>query len=422
MDDLDDNLRVLTEHFKTDDPLPRFELDDRARRVRRRRRASLTGIVALVTVIAVVAAAAAASIGDHKKTQELQVTASTTIPKSTSGVASKALPSEYLFNEISPTKDGLVLTGEVGASTSTCASAAVDSTTLAVGYVRPHDCNVQLAAGNVEVVSKWLSTDNIEVSVVPIDRATGQNADGHVVMTYSHSSDTDAVAVAEGQWLWLYDVATANGPELLQISAATGAVVGTVAMPQVFRPIMAANDDGVWLGPSVTGGGPAGLYQVRSGAKTATVVVSEPDSVCWLVASGHDLWAGIGRTCLQQMIERFHGSDPRPVFEVPERGYDPLSVVGNAADGLWTMQWAPAVGTAINPAPRRQNIVRIDPITGAETVTATLSPLAVPISATGGLDSGQGALFAGSLYLLEPPFRRGDYFGYSRLVRVKLTR
>jgi hypothetical protein len=125
--------------------------------------------------------------------------------------------------------------------------------------------------------------------------------------------------------------------------------------------------------------------------------------------------------CTKETIWRFDGSDFRPVFEVPDQGYDPDTVIGDESDGLWTMlwQWPP---TALPPtSPRPQEIVHINPDTGAERVVATLPPLTIPIGqGEYGLLPGQAAVLGESMYLLEPPFRMNGYLGYSTLVRVPL--
>ncbi len=255
-------------------------------------------------------------------------------------------------------------------------------------------------------------------------------------MVYNHSSTSNDDTALGGGWLWIYDVDTTKGPELLQVSASSGNVVNTVTMPPIYRPIMVANDDGLWLGPSITGGGPAALYYVASRSKTANIVVPgmipnaatkrgpTTQSVCWLLASGHTLWSGIGPTCDQQTIRRYNNADQKPVFAVPDHGYDPNDVVGDETHGLWTMQWDPPLGTAIpNATPRPQVIVRIDPDTGAETVAATVPAIVVPQDGDSslGLLDGQAAYFDGSLYLLEPPFP-GGYSGYASLRRVPLPK
>jgi hypothetical protein len=86
----------------------------------------------------------------------------------------------------------------------------------------------------------------------------------------------------------------------------------------------------------------------------------------------------------------------------------PLSVIGDEADGLWTFQWSPT----------GQQIVSIDPDTGAESVAATVPSVPQPEFTDQGLAPGQGVYFDGALYLLEPPFRLDGYIGYSSIVRV----
>ena len=271
MDDLDDNLRTLAEQFKTDDPLPRLSwtneraafvvagaIGDRHRRTRHGHRSHRRR----------------GRPSPRLETGRRHNNCKSHHPRRSrsrlSGVASTALPSQYLFNEIGTTKDGLVLTGEVGVSTTNCGPPPSVRGRLRSGISGPATGMCSSPPGTWTLSASGFPRDNITVSVVPINRETGQPSAGHVVMTYAHSSDVDAVAVVGGEWLWIYDVATTNGPELLQISAVpTGAVVGTVVTPQLFRPIMAANDDGVWLGPAVNGGGPSGLYQVRAGSETA---------------------------------------------------------------------------------------------------------------------------------------------------------
>ena len=245
-------------------------------------------------------------------------------------------------------------------------------------------------------------------------------------MTYRSASDTRPVSVAAGSWLWIYDVDSTNGPELLQVSAASGVVVNTVHMPAIYRPVMAANDDGLWLGPSLNSTVPsvAAIYHVGPGSAQATVVLGADDSVCWLVASGHDLWAGTGPTCLQQTIRRFRGNDSRVVFAVADHGVEPNTVIGNETDGLWTMQWVPPPSAAIQTSSQLpQEIVRIDPDTGNERVVAHVreTPFSNESDESAGLVAGQAAYFRGSLYLLEPPFQQDGYLGYSTLLRVGMS-
>ena len=85
-------------------------------------------------------------------------------------------------------------------------------------------------------------------------------------------------------------------------------------------------------------------------------------------------------------------------------------MIGNEADGLWTMAYT---------LTSQEKIIFLDPDTGSESVVATLPAVPIPSYETdGGLAPGQGVYFDGSLYLLEPPFHVRGYIGYTSIVRV----
>jgi hypothetical protein len=439
VDDLDDRLVALAGQLGSHDPVSRSELEHRVRRVRRRRRAWLGGIASLAAVVMVVSIVA---IRGRNQPRQVRVVSPTTVTTSPTARSSVSLPSRYLFNQISVTNGALSLTGEFAdttASTPPCASTFVDPKTLQLRQVREASCNDPTNYGQtIGIVNQHVpNSNNATIRVARIDAHTGHVSEGPVVMVYSFGSTSRPVSVTGGGWLWVFDAAATKGPELLQISASSGNVVNTVTMPPIYRPILAANDDGLWLGPSITGGGPAALYYVASRSHTATVVVpgmipsaatkrgSITQSVCWLLGDGHALWSGIGPTCAQQTIRRYNHADLQPVFVVPDHGYAPNSVVGDETHGLWTMQWVPPLGTAIpTAAARSQVVVRIDPNTGTEQVAARVPAITFPQygDASLGLLDGQAAYFRGSLYLLEPPFRQGGYNGYSSLIRVTLPK
>ena len=66
-------------------------------------------------------------------------------------------------------------------------------------------------------------------------------------MTYGSYSDSRPVFAYGSHWLWMYDVDTATGSELLQVSLQSGAVVDTVPMPALYRPLLAADNGGLWI-------------------------------------------------------------------------------------------------------------------------------------------------------------------------------
>lgn len=70
---------------------------------------------------------------------------------------------------------------------------------------------------------------------------------GPVVMRYQDGSDTRPVSTYGPRSLWLYDVATERGSELLRFSSLTGRLEQTVPMPKLYRPVIAADGDGIYL-------------------------------------------------------------------------------------------------------------------------------------------------------------------------------
>ncbi len=340
-----------------------------------------------------------------------------------------ALPSSELFNQISVSPTGLLLTGVTEAAgenpNGPCVAASVDPESLAIGKIDAGDCGDPLLFGHTaDVVTTQVATSNqIVVSVDVGNPATGQVRDGRAVMSYEYSSDTHPVMAYGSQWLWIYDVATTNGPELLQVSVHSGAVVSVVPMPALYRPLLAADDGGVWVGNSIQGSPGPALSYIASGAPAPKTVVADTGlPICWLTADGSSAWvgAGVGWYCGNQMVQKYVDGARGPIYSTPSPGFTPFSVIGNGTDGLWAMQWT----QPISPGARSsQQIIFINPDTGTESVVATMAPVVYPNGVpTNGLVEGQGAYFDGALYLLEPPFRQDGYLGYSSIVRVPVSR
>ena len=202
-------------------------------------------------------------------------------------------------------------------------------------------------------------------------------------------------------------------------------------MPHLYRPVLAANDTGAWIGNSLEGGTcdgcglPSALYHVSTGANAATVVISDTTSfVCWMLGDGGHVWVGMGVPfygCSEQSILRFDGDSPAPVFQSPARAAATNAVVGAEANGLWTVVPDPPTSSLppgpLPTGPYPEDVLRIDPDTGSETVVARLNAFPLP-PVEEALQDGQGAYFDGCLYVLEPPFQEGGDTGYSYLVKV----
>jgi hypothetical protein len=326
------------------------------------------------------------------------------------------LPPSALFTQIAVTGNGLLLSGQTAATagdrTPTCVAATVNPVSLALGPLQTGSCGDPLLYGqSVEAVNTPIAgTNNETLSIDTANPGTGQVSDGPTVMAYGSYSDTRPVIAQGSQWLWIYDVETTNGPELLQVSAQSGEVVDTIAMPELYRPFLAADDGGVWVANSQNASPPApALSYVAAGASAPRVVESGPLPICWLTAAGTSAWVGAGLqgACAKETTERFSDTGPAAVYSTPGAS-TPLSVIGDEANGLWTFQWTPT----------GQEILSIDPDTGSESVAATLPAVPQPVFTDQGLAPGQGVYFDGAIYLLEPPFRLDGYIGYSSLVRV----
>jgi hypothetical protein len=78
---------------------------------------------------------------------------------------------------------------------------------------------------------------------------------GRLAFAYNDASDTRPQWAYGGGSLWLYDVATTSGPQLLRYSLGTGRLQRRWRFPvRLFRPVLAANDDGAWLMAATNGG------------------------------------------------------------------------------------------------------------------------------------------------------------------------
>jgi hypothetical protein len=117
---------------------------------------------------------------------------------------------------------------------------------------------------------------------------------GKVVMRYEDGSDTRPQYAWYGRSLWIYDVATSDGAEVLRFDARTGVLLQRTAMPEVYRPVMVANGDGLWLDPA-TNGGISGVnvvpvLHVAFGAAKPVVVHRGGRAAMRMTASAHAVW------------------------------------------------------------------------------------------------------------------------------------
>src|SRR4051812_48928260 len=110
---------------------------------------------------------------------------------------------------------------------------------------------------------------------------------GRLAFTYADASDTRPQWTYGGGSLWLYDVMTRAGPQLLRYSLRTGRLQQRLHFPvQLFRPVLAANDDGAWLMAAANGGvsgaATAALYHVAPGASRPVVLQRRARAALWM--------------------------------------------------------------------------------------------------------------------------------------------
>jgi hypothetical protein len=334
------------------------------------------------------------------------------------GVVTLKLPDHNLFNEISAIDGRLVLDGPASPSpaqpstSSTCSFAVVNPATLALSDARHGSCADPALFGRsvipaISIDKDLPAGDGGPSAVVRIAHLTS-HAPGFalspIVMTFS--------ALAYGQvgpsWiygdgdLWLYD--WVNRFDLLRISATTGAVLQRLEVPKIQTPLLAFNDDGLWIAPYGESSGP--LYRLTPGATSLSAVfdLGTDGFAWWLDASGGSVWLeATSRPPGAGTVWELRGSDAAPVWHVPTGAltdfvagtqFWPSQMVGNGADGLWT--------SLLAPSQTRQRVVRLDPGTGKVEVVAMLAsgyPLQLGPSS---VLSWTATTFDGSLFLLDP--------------------
>jgi hypothetical protein len=340
------------------------------------------------------------------------------------------LPTGDTFYGLSTESGQLLLTGTVTSTdqNAPCVRTTVDAAALTLGAVTTGRCDDPASSGDrVSYVvnnpdgGSPAFTSSIAITVT--DPNTGVLTTGPIVMRFSEASDTRPVAAYGGGSLWIYDVDTSNGPEAIQVSATSGKVEDVVRTPQFYRPIMTANNDGLWLGNSIEGGQlPGTLYHVAPASHLVTTVSSSSDNeiVDWMLADNGHVWAGVrpaGGSLLS--LRRLDGPTGKVALDLPEPSLEVgfNYVVGNEQDGLWLTTPDPPFGATAAPTDNQHlDVVRLDPNTGKPTVEAALPPVDQLIAESGTTPE-TAAFFAGDYFLLRSPFL-GGYSDFTQLLRV----
>lgn len=193
---------------------------------------------------------------------------------------------------------------------------------------------------------------------------------GQLAFVYNDASDTRPQWTDGGGSLWLYDVATTTGAQLLRYSLRTHRLQQRLHFRvRLFRPVLAANDDGAWLMAATNGGvsgqATAALYRVAVGAQRPAVLQRGARAALWMTASAHSLWletvTGYGTFTLW----RYDGTRGRPLWRLHR------IVVGNAVYSRGAL-WGTTPGCN---GEEHVQAVRLDPRTGNRRVIGSV-PLA----------------------------------------------
>lgn len=185
---------------------------------------------------------------------------------------------------------------------------------------------------------------------------------------YEDASDTRPVSATGGGSLWLYDVYTERGPQLLRYSLRTGRLQQRLRFPvRLFRPVVAANDAGVWL-MAATNGGTSGatqsLYHVAPGSSRVAMVQRGARAALWMTGRGRTLWLETVTGTHVFELWRYDGIRGRVLWTKHDSYLFGTSYGGGA---LW--------GISAPYCAKRIRVLRIDARTGALTTAANLPAL-----------------------------------------------
>lgn len=218
---------------------------------------------------------------------------------------------------VSPAEHSVLVTGSPPTG-SLCEFYLVEGGTLTGHGPYERACDEPPESGHAIVPAVGSEADLFDVPV---------RVAGRVVMRFNDASDTRPQYAWYGRSLWIYDVATTTGAEALRFDSRTGALLQRTAMPRVYRPVMVANGDGLWLDPATNGGisgvTVAPLFHVPFGASKPVVVHRGGRAALWMAASAHTVWfeqiAGgssisiwrVDGTKVQPSLPAEHGRRPR---------------------------------------------------------------------------------------------------------------
>jgi hypothetical protein len=326
--------------------------------------------------------------------------------------------------------DGPAPSLEYPSTSSTCSYAVVMPSTLALTDARHGSCADPALFGRsvipaISIDKNLPATSGGPSAVVRIAHVTAGSpgyALGPIVMTFSalaYEQTRPSWIYADGD-LWLYD--WVNHFDLLRVSATTGAVLQRLVIPRIQTPLLAFNDDGLWIAPYGESSGP--LYRLAPGARRVSAVFDLPGGgfAWWLVASGNSVWLDTQPRPVTRAstVWDLRGLNATPFWHEAASPILQSETDGVTAAGAATVGNNAGLWTVVFRASGAQQVIRIDPSTGKLAIETALTPQAV--GPAPGLWSLQAATVAGSLFLLDQPMtgtaKQADRVHFSTLYRI----
>ena len=420
-----------------------LEVSGRFRTKRLGRRASVVLVAAAIIVVFFVPLPHVSLFGRIVSPAKRPIP--TSVPKKPLPRAQAVLPARFTFTAINQVGSGLELSGLAVPSANTnpptnakCVSAKLDYSTLRLYDIVVASCLVEENGSSPFWVAESDDyTDHATARIAHRNQSTGRVVLGPVVMTWSDGSTTHLQSLVGDGSLWLFDAGTTRGAEVLRISEETGRVGNTIPVPAVDRPVLATDNDGLWMGVATNGGYPQRLsgspiYHIAVGSNVAKMIFTGGHATAWMVASGHTLWGDIltvstpgGR--VSQAIWRFDGPQAKRVFHTASQLPIGGTVIGDETEGLWTVasQLPPGAGPNADTDTDCTGIpavIYINPNTGRQRIVTTL-----PYGSDGfgyqcdgeDLAEDQGAIFDGDLYIVDGT--TGTSGPYTELFRIPVA-
>jgi hypothetical protein len=142
------------------------------------------------------------------------------------------------------------------------------------------------------------------------------------------------------------------------------------------------------------------LYHVAPGMRRPALVSRRVNDVYWMVAASHELTVDVNHYGRSQTLWEFAGAQAMAIRHLStdsvggETGYEQPTVVGDRAEGFWTVR------TAMPEQGRTQTVFQLDALSGrAQPVASIPAPIGYDIEN----NPPPLAWLDGSLFVLDAP-------------------